>query len=1068
MTVPKSNNTFTPTFVKHAFLFLLLLFPLFSRAQVTTSVFEGSVTSQQGEGIPGATVVLTHEPTGTRSGTQSDTDGKFLLNNLKPGGPYTVQVTYVGYTAQSRDGLYLSLGKVTRRTFALVASATELGEVAITGRRGDPFAADKNGQSYHLGREAIEGVPTVNRSLSDLTKLMPQGNKNSFGGTNYRFNNLSIDGMATNDVLGFQEPASGAAGTVAAGTPGALAGTQPISIDAIDEMQIVLSPFNVTLGNFTGANINAVTKSGTNRLAGTVYSFARNQSITGRSVDAEHKPIENYYDIQSGASLGGAIIKNRLFYFANYENQRREEPVLFAPGEPGAIVPIEVAKQISDKLKNQYGYDPGTYGAANIQRNSDKFLLRLDYNISNKHRLSLRDNFVVGHADNLERSANILNFGNQGFRHNSRTNSLVAELKSTFSNRVSNQLIAGLNTVTEGRTYDGRIFPHLEINYNTSTSIFAGTYREAAVFGSGLSTTQLTDNLTIFKNRHTITLGTSNEFNSIQYRFLTAFNGRWQYSSVDAFLQDKPNRVRGVYNIQNNDPDYNRSIPSADFRAFLLSAYAQDDYQVTNRLSVQVGLRVDMQLHPDKVPTNPEVAKNPQFAQYQNKFGGVPQLNPRASFNYTLNEANTVQLRGGTGLFTGRIPFVWYAYAHYISGDPYHNIDYKPSSGSVLKINENLANLQTLQPGLAEINLIDNNFKLPRDWKSSLAVDVKLPYDISFTAEGLVSKVVSGVLFQSINFQDNKKTFDGADKRPYFATTGNAAKIDPLFTNVFVMGNTSKGYNYNATFTLAKRIPNRLDASLGYAYGVSRDVVNGVRVSPAANYEWNQSLVANDPALAYSNFDLRHKFIGNLAYTVPVRERFSLSANLIYIARSGSPFSFVYEGDVNRDGSAKNDLLFVPADASQIQLADITGPNNVVLVSAQQQYAQLDQYIANDDYLATRRGTYAERNAARTPWTQQLDLRLIAKVPLTKTGSQHLEVSFDFINLGNLLNRDWGLLYFVPNLNNSGYALLDFVKIDAAKNQPVYQFRNPTSTPWQTDPINSRWQGQLGLRYVFN
>ena len=1058
--------------MKHLFLSLLFLLPLLSRAQVTTSVFEGTVTSQKGEGIPGATVVLTHEPTGTRNGTQSDADGKFLLNNLKPGGPYTAQVTFVGYTAQSRDGMYLSLGKVTRQTFALVEAATELGEVTVTGHRGGPFAADKNGQSYHLSREAIQGVPTVNRSLSDLTKLMPQGNKNSFGGTNYRFNNLSIDGMATNDVLGFQEPASGAGGTVASGTPGALAGTQPISIDAIDEMQVVLSPFNVTLGNFTGANINAVTKSGTNRLAGTVYSFARNQLITGRSVDAERKPIESYYDIQSGTSLGGAIIKNRLFYFANYENQRREEPVLFAPGEPGAIVPVAVAQQISDKLKNQYGYDPGTFGAANIQRNSDKFLLRLDYNISDKHRLSLRDNFVVGHADNLERSANILNFGNQGFRHNSRTNSLVAELKSTFGAHVSNQLIAGLNTVTESRTYDGRIFPHLEINYNTSTSIFAGTYREAAVYGSGLSTTQLTDNLTIFKNRHTITLGTSNELNSIQYRFLTAFNGRWQYSSVEAFLQDKPNRVRGVYNIQNNDPDYNRSIPSADFRAFLLSAYVQDDYQLSNRLSVQLGLRVDMQLHPDKVPTNPEVARNPQFDQYQNKFGGVPQLNPRAAFNYTLNEANTVQLRGGTGLFTGRIPFVWYAYAHYVAGDPYHNIDYRPASGNVLPIAENLADLQSKQPGLAEVNLIDNNFRLPRDWKSSLAVDVKLPYDFSFTAEGLVSKVVSGVLFQSINFKDNKKTFDGgnvgADTRPYFASAGNAAKIDPLFTNVFVMGNTSKGYNYNATFTLARRIPNRLDASLGYCYGVSRDVVNGVRVSPAANYEWNQSLVANDPGLAYSNFDLRHKLIGNLAYTVPVRERFSLSANLIYIARSGSPFSFVYEGDVNRDGSAKNDLVFVPADASQIQLADITGPGNTVLLTAAQQYAQLDQYLANDSYLATRRGTYAERNAARTPWTQQLDLRLIAKVPLTKTGSQRLEVSFDFINLGNLLNRDWGLLYFVPNLNNSGYALLDFVKIDAAKNQPVYQFRNPSSTPWQTDPIHSRWQGQVGVRYVFN
>ncbi|GAC1374903.1 MAG: hypothetical protein NVSMB30_18380 [Hymenobacter sp.] len=260
-------------------LYLLVLaglLPFFTCAQITTSAFEGLINDKTGAPIPGATIVLTHVPTGTRSGTQSDPNGKFLLNNLKPGGPYAVQVSVVGYTPQGRDDLYLGLGKVARQTFTLAAAATELGEVAVVGNKSDPFTADKNGQAYTISRQAIQNVPTVNRSLGDLTKLMPQGNKNSFGGSNYRFNNLSIDGMATNDVLGFQEPASGAAGTVAAGTPGALAGTQPISIDAIDEISVVLSPFNVTLGNFTGANINAVTKSGTNRFAGSVYSFARN------------------------------------------------------------------------------------------------------------------------------------------------------------------------------------------------------------------------------------------------------------------------------------------------------------------------------------------------------------------------------------------------------------------------------------------------------------------------------------------------------------------------------------------------------------------------------------------------------------------------------------------------------------------------------------------------------------------------------------------------------------------------------------------------------------------------
>ena len=1049
---------------------LVVLFLLFfwvaprANAQLTTSAFEGAVNDKNGAAIPGATVVLTHVPTGTRSGTQTDPNGKFLLSNLKPGGPYAVQVSYVGYTALGQDDLYLSLGKVSRQTFALLEAATQLGEAVVTGNKSDPFTADKNGQAYHISRQAIENVPTLNRSLADLTKLMPQGNKNSFGGANYRFNNLSIDGMATNDVLGFQEPASGAGGSVASGTPGALAGTQPISIDAIEEISVVLSPFNVTLGNFTGANINAVTKSGTNKLKGSVYGFARNQEITGKSVDDLRTPIANYYDVQSGVSIGGPIIKNKLFFFGNYENQRREEPVLYAPGQPDANVPLAVAEQISNHLKTRYGYDPGTFGNASIKRHSDKFLLRLDYNLSEKHRLVLRDNYVVGFADNLERSSTVLNFGNQGFRHNSRTNSLVAELKSTFSNQVSNQLIVGLNTVSENRDYQGRIFPHLEINYNTATSIFAGTYREAAVYRSDLSTTQFTDNLTLFKNKHTITLGTTNELNAIQYRFLTAFNGRWQYSSVDAFLQDRPNRVRGVYNTENNNVDFNKGLPSADFRVMLLSAYAQDDYRVTDRLSVQAGLRVDMQVHPDKIPVNPAVAKTPAFDQYQNKFGGVPQVNPRLSFNYQLDADNTMQLRGGSGLFTGRIPFVWYAYSHYVSGNRYNNIDFRPTGA--LPIAEDLSSLQSVQPGITEINLIDNDFKLPRDWKSTLAFDVKLPYDLTFTAEGLYSKVVAGMLFQSINFKDNKLNFEGADTRPYFATTGNAAKIDPAFTNVFVMSNTNQGYTYNATFSLSKRVQDRLDAYAGYSYGQSKDMVNGVRVSPAANYEWNQSLVANTPDLAYSNFDLRHKFIGNVNYNVLVKKRVGLSASLVYIARSGSPFSFVYEGDMNRDGSAKNDLLYIPRDASEIKLAPITGTGGVILVTAAQQYEQLEKYIANDEYLSGRRGDYAERNGARTPWTQQLDLRLTAKLPISKAGAQRLEVSFDFINLGNLLNKDWGRQYFVPNINNSGYALLDYVRIE--NKQPVYQFKNPAGTPWQTDPINSRWQGQLGVRYSFN
>ena len=1031
------------------------------QAQVTTGVIEGTVFDDHKQPIPGATVRVLYGPTGTQQGTTTFADGRFTVANLRPGGPYTVRITAVGFEDGQFPGLSVQLGGTTRQNVILRQQALDLQAVTVTGGRNDALSSEKNGQSVNLTANTIRNTPTLNRSLQDATRLISQGNLGSFGGSNYRFNNLSIDGMATNDPLGFQEAASGAAGSVASGTPGALAGTQPISLDAVDEVSVTISPFDVTLGNFTGANINAITKSGTNTLSGSAYAFGRNQALTGRSVDESRTAIPAYYDIQAGFSLGGPIIKNKLFYFASYERSQREEPVLNAPGDPGVNIPVALVQQISDTLKARYKYDPGTFGKANILRSSDKFLLKLDYIISDKHQLSLRNNYVAGFADNLERTPNFFNYGNQGYRHSSRTNSLVMELKSQFSPRVANKLIVGLNTIKDARTFDGAVFPHLEITYNTANTIFAGTYREASIYGLTLNTLQLTDNLSIYKNKHTLTLGTNNEINYIDYDFLSAWNGRWQYSSPANFFANKPSRVRGIYNAVNNDYDLNKNTPSANFRVMLLSAYAQDDYQISPNLTVQAGLRIDMQVHPDPTPLDANLAKSPQLAGYKNQFGGVPQFNPRVGFNYRLG--NRVQLRGGTGLFTGRVPFVWYAYSHFQSGSLYRNIDLKPTG--VLPLTSDLASLQSVQPGLSEVSLIDNGFKLPRDYKTNLGIDVKLPHNLSVTLEGVYSSVIDNVLFQSINFKDSTGRFAGADNRAYFLATGNAAKINPAFTNVFLLKNTHQGYSYNLTLSVRKQVRNKLDAMASYTYGESKDIAAGVRNSLAANYEWNQSLVANSPALAHSNFDLRHKLAAYFSYQFALTRAVGGSFGLVYTARSGSPFSFVYEGDVNRDGSAKNDLLFVPATQSQIVLQDYRDAANG-LVTAQQQWTQLDAYINNDAYLSSHRGQYATRNEARTPWNQQLDLRVAIHL-LQEAGQRvhKLEFTLDVINLTNLLNAGWGRQYFVPNVQNSGYALLDFVKIEG--NNPVFNFKNPGGTPWQIDPLNSRWQAQAGVRYSF-
>lgn len=1049
-------------------LLLLLLICLYfgeSSAQITSSSLQGKVYDTTGEALPGATVLAIHTPTGTKYGRATQADGSYVLANLKTGGPYTIKVTFIGYDEQRYDNIYLSLGNTKRLNFELKESATSLEAIEVTAIKNDPFSNDKTGLSAQVSQKQLENTPTLNRSLQDVTRLIPQGSQSSFGGNNYRYNNLSIDGASSNDVLGFQEPASGASGSVASGTPGALAGTQPISLDAIQEVQIAMAPFDVRLGNFTGANINAVTRSGTNQWEGSIYGFGRNQLVTGTSVDDSRTPIANYHDFQTGMRLGGALKKNKLFVFANYEMTRRNEPVLNKPGDIGSNIPLSVVQQIANKLINDYNYDPGTFGDVSINRKSDKFFLRFDYNLGKNHQLTIRDNLVIASADNLERGANFLRFGNQGYTHNSRTNTLVAELKSAFGNNVSNHLIVGRSTVEDDRSYGGRVFPHIDIKYNTANTILAGTYREASIYGLTLNTTQFTDNLEIYKGRHTITLGTSNDLYNIEYRFLTAWNGRWEYKTVDNFLNDQPSRVRGVYNFENNDFDFNRNTPSADFRVFLLSLYGQDDFEVSDRLSLSFGLRIDMQLHPDRVPINPDVVNTPEFAHFDNKFGGVPQVNPRFGFNYKLNESDKLQIRGGSGLFTGRIPFAWYAYSHYISGTNYGNIDYKPTGE--LALTENLADLRSLQPNLSEINLVDNDFKLPRVWRSSLALDMKLKNDWMFTLEGVFTKSITDILFKSLNLKDETATFDGADGRSYFTNSGADKKVNPDFTNVFLLTNTSKGYRYNVTVNVSKEFKNNLYISGAYTFGESKDLVNGVRNSMAANFNRNQAISSNNPALTYSNFDIRHRIIAVLNYKKAWNESNSTSLNVVFTANSGSPYSFTYGGDLNQDGSSRNDLIYIPAHQDEILFKDIVDGSGNVLVSAATQWEQLDTYITNNNYLSANRGTHADRNGARTPWNAQLDLRLAHILnPKTTKGLKHrVEITLDVINFLNLVNRSWGIQKFVPNSQNSSFQLIDFEGVE--DNTPVFQFKNPQGDPWQIDQLNSRWQAQLGLRYSF-
>ncbi len=1055
------NRKYTMNRATCVLFFIFLLTAKFVFSQETTGNLSGTTKDANGVAIPFASIVLTNIETGLTYGTTTNESGYFIIPQLPPEINYTIRSSFIGYKTETLTNVSINLGKTTSLNIVLEEETVSLNEVVINSSKRELLKKNESiGNETNISEALINNLPTKNRSLQDVTNVMSESNLNSFGGASFRFNNLSIDGSASNDVLGFQEPASGASGAVASGTPGGLAGTQPIGFGAIKDISVKQTPFDVSIGNFTGASINVITKNGTNQFKTEIYGFLKDKNLIGSFSAGEEQETTNFSDIQAGVSFGGPIIKNKLFVFTNIEFSHRAENLLNAPGSNTSDIPLEVVQQISDTLKSKYNYDPGIFKNGNIERQSTKLFLRFDYNVNKNHNVTLRGNLVNGFADNLEWTSNSFNFGNQGYRHKSLTYSIVGELKSTLSDKWYNRFIISNTNVEDSRTFDGDVFPHLEISYNTTNRIFAGTYREAAVYGASLNTSQITNNLSYYSGKHAVTIGGSLEFNSIEYRFLTAFNGRWQYNSLDDFFNDNPVRIRGVYNLENNDFEFNKRTPSADFNVLLGGFYIRDEIRLSDKLKVLIGLRADIQYTPGTFPLSEEIKNTPEFSKFNNEINSKPQLNPRFGFSYDVEQDKSFVIRGGSGLFTGRIPFLWYAYANYISGTRYFNIDIRPTSTT--PIVNNLSQFTSVQPNVAEINLIDNNFNLPKDWKSSIAIDKQINNTTKFSVEATYSKVIKGLLFQSINRKDSIGSFDGADRRPYFLAGGNDIKINENFTNVFLLTNTNRGYRYSLTASITKSTP-KYDGHLAYTYGVSKDVSSTVRSSHAANFEWNQAIIANDPELSFSNFDLRHKIVSYHFYKIPFKTS-NLKLGAFFNGRSGSPFTFVYAGDVNRDGSSRNDLVFIPNTQSDINLVPIVDGNNNVLVSADQQWQQFDVYIKNNDYLNDNRGNYADRNGARTPWNKYVDLNITFQNNLGKK-SNALQISLDVFNVANVLNRNWGKQHFVPNLENSSFSLLEFKGI--VNNQPTFQFNNPSGTPWQIDPIASRWQGQLGLKYSF-
>jgi hypothetical protein len=1045
---------------------LLFLTPLFTFAQVTSSSISGTVRAGN-ETLAGATVSAVHQPTGTAFKTVSLTGGVYSLVNLIPGGPYSIEVSFVGYQNYKQDSIVLELGINTRIDVPLLTSSGTLTEVVVSAASS---TRRKTGASTNIGKKQIESMPTLNRSLADIWRLTPQATgTNSFGGINNRFNNITIDGAVNNDVFGL----------AASGSPGGQANTTPISYDAIQEVQVVIAPYDITYGNFTGAGVNAVTRSGTNKFDGSVYLFSRNENTVGDDPISGAKTAE-FKNKQYGARIGGPIIKNKLFFFLNAELSRIEQPTIFNAGETGALLTVAEAQALVDTLKRKYNYDAGTFGVYPTQTQSDKVFGRIDWNINDKHRLTLRHNYIKAFDDNISRSPTLFRFGNNAYRFNNNQNITVAEIRSRFSNQMSNNLILGLHRIRDFRATMGQLFPFIEMSKGTANNgLQVGSERSSTANELDQDIFEITNNLRIFRGKHTFTVGTHNEFFKFRNLFINNLNGRWTFSDIAAFYANNPRQVQVTYS---NVPDETK--PSAKFNAAQFGLYAQDEIQANQKLRLTLGIRVDMPVIRDEPAFN-KVVDSTYKGEYSTSNIPNKQLlwAPRFGFNYDVEGDRSIVVRGGLGIFTGRVPFVWISNQFSNNGLLLNTINVSDNTSTPAnEVNNGKgfepdpAKQSTVGPLVRtfETNLIDKEFKFPQVFRVNLAADVRLPGDIMATFEGIYTKTLNNIAYSNVNLAPPVGVVDpaynkGFDTRiAYSSSTGaGGRRINPNITNAILLSNTSKGYAYNLTVQLSRSWKN-FSASIAYNHNDATDLNSGASSTALSNWEFVQVVGnPNDPQLATSNYALTHRITSMVNFNIPYAKYFRTSIALFYSGNSGQKFTYLVNGDLNSDGQFGNDLLYVPRNQNEITFVDILNSDNTVRFTAAQQAAAFDLYVSKDRYLNSRKGSYTERNQSNTPWEHVVDMRLAQDFYLTVGENRHtLQLTFDVFNFTNLINKEWGRQYSVGNQAYSILTAVNRTTGPVASRGKGYSF-TPNAIPWNIS-FASRFQGQLGIRYSFN
>ena len=1084
---------------KRFFLFVALLVFMVSTAiaQITTSGVKGLIKAN-GEDVIGATITVTHVPTGAVYRSVTNSVGRFTIQGMRAGGPYTVEISYIGYKTKEIKNVTLKLGEMSDLSTQLEEDAHALGEVVVKGKLG--LDASKTGAATSYSAKDIANMPSISHSIGDITRMNPmvsvsQSGAMSFAGVNNRYNSFQVDGAVNNDVFGLTSN----------GQNGGQAGSQPISTETIDQVQVSVAPFDVRQSGFTGGAINAITKSGTNTFHGSVYGNWLNKDLIGSKYTLMNGKDSQKYDDETdyryGVTLGGPIIKNKLFFFANYEKSNKEYPNNYGYGSEASKLGTEgfnIADEVLSILKEK-GYNASYNNPKNYTK-SDKAGIKLDWNINDKHKATFGWRMVNAKQLNSNSTAGYLNASDYQYDFVSKTNTFTAELNSSFSEKINNQFQASYVSVRDHRDPKG-IAPMIQIKNVGGGTLCLGTERSSTANSLNQDIISFTDNLNWYVNNHTLTFGTHGEYYKFKNLFIQDNYGTYYFNNFDDFkmfangqrvaqsVDSKTGKIT-YYNTLNQyrfgsanvavtgDPRW-----APEFAAGQIGFYAQDKFNVTPNFELTYGLRMDIPLFFDTPTENAEfnasAAKQGWNVVTNHKLSSTPMWSPRVGFRWNIEKEHNMILRGGAGIFTGRIPFVWLSNNFTNTGiqTSVYNVygstgmtENKKETGKLndvslivdpYKQSENTAKLAASNQ---TINVFAKDFKFTQNLRLDLALDFTLA-GIDFTLEGVLSKNLNDIYYKDLTRTEAGKTLGETyeslafDNRPMFqkVTSTEDANLKK-FANVYMLDNTSKGYSYNLSLSAVKRFDFGLDLAASYTYSRSKSVNCGTSSVAQSNFNYNYTYQnPNSPELGFTAFNVPHQIKASAFYHKDYAEHWNTTVGLIYTGTSGSPYSLYYYGDLNQDGSNGNDLMFIPTD-EQIDKMQFKANKNY---TAEEQKENFREWIANDGYMSKHRGEYFKRYADNLPFESHFDFHL-AQTYKFKVGAQvhSVELSFDVLNVGNMFNKKWG------RYTSTGTAKYYSPVTYSGNGQ--FQFLHPGNYEMRSyDDYYSRWRGQLGLKYTF-